>query len=299
VGGRSSGKQPTSLGRGGALARRGGACDPHFVRTKSGGGRRRLSSWRDARPRSCAMDARRHRQRRSARKTRYAEIYGALADGIRSGRYRSAAGCRPRPSCAPPIASAGTRCASDPPPVRQGLVAASPASEASCCGARAPGLHPAHSALQDLLAYVKTAQLEILEARDVKAGATEARLLKCRRGQAWHRLVALSTCAARAGRCLRAGLRAPRHPAAARRARPARRPTCTSSSRTRSASRSSPSSRSSRPSAASGREAAALGVTAGHAGFVIARRYVTRRGDTVLVTSTILAADQRMNLLDA
>jgi len=174
VGGRSSGKQPTSLGRGGALARRGARATIHFVRTKSARGRRRLSSRRDARPRSLAMDAAVIANDVPARKTRYAEIYGALADGIRSGRYRSAAGCRPRRAVRRLSRQPATRCArrSAACPTRA-WSPASPASAALCCGARAPAASPSASRAADLLAYVKTAQLEILEARDVKAGAAE------------------------------------------------------------------------------------------------------------------------------
>jgi DNA-binding GntR family transcriptional regulator len=231
-----------------------------------------------------------------ARKTRYAEIYGALADGIRSGRY-PIGGRLPTEAelCAAYRVSRHTvreaiRRLSD-----QGLVARQPGVGSIVLRrTRAGGFTQRISALQDLLAYVKTAQLEILEARDVKAGAAEARLLKCRRGQAWHRLVALKH------------LRGARRPVAyvlayVHRDHPALRgvldrrgvdlhefiedkigePIVTVEQEF-----------SAKPLL--GREAAALGVTAGHAGFVIARRYVTRRGDTVLVTSTIFP-HQRMN----
>ena len=141
---------------------------------------------------------------------------------------------------------------------------------------------------------MKTAQLEVLEARDIKAGAGEARLLGCRRGQAWHRLVALKH------------LRGARQPVAyvmayVHRDHPALRgvldrrgvdlhefiedkigePIVTVEQQF-----------SAKPLL--GREAQALGVQAGYAGFVIARRYIARSGKTVLVTSTIFP-HHRMN----
>jgi len=134
----------------------------------------------------------------------------------------------------------------------------------------------------------------VLGARDIKAGAAEARLLKCRRGQAWHRLIALKH------------LRGVSHPVAyvvayVHRDHPALRsvldrrgvelhefiedkigePIVTVEQEF-----------SAKP--LPGREATALGVAAGYAGFVIARRYIARSGKAVLVTSTIFPY-HRMN----
>lgn len=47
------------------------------------------------------------------------------------------------------------------------------------------------SAVPDLLNYVKGARLQVLDGVDISADAQEARMLKCRRGQAWHKLSAL------------------------------------------------------------------------------------------------------------
>jgi DNA-binding GntR family transcriptional regulator len=231
-----------------------------------------------------------------ARKTRYAEIYRALADGIRAGRY--AVGGR-LPTEAELCASYGVSRHTVREAIRrltdQGLIARQPGVGSIVLRrTRAGGFTQRISALQDLLAYVKTAQLEILEARDIRAGAAEARLLKCRRGEAWHRLVALKH------------LRGARRPVAyvlayVHRNHPALRsvldrrgvdlhefiedkigePIVTVEQEF-----------SAKPLL--GREAEALGVQAGFAGFVIARRYLTKRGDTVLVTSTIFP-HHRMN----
>jgi DNA-binding GntR family transcriptional regulator len=223
-----------------------------------------------------------------ARRTRYGEIYGALAAGIRSGRY-------PVGGRLPTEAELCTAYGVSRHTVReairrltdQGLIARQPGVGSIVLRrSRQGGFTQRISALQDLLAYVKTAQLEILEARDVRVSATEARLLKCGRGEAWHRLLALKH------------LRGARQPVAYVLAyvhadHPALRdvlnrrgvdlhefiedrigePIVTVEQHF-----------SAKPLL--GREAAALGVKPGYAGFVIARRYLTRRGDAVLVTST-------------
>jgi DNA-binding GntR family transcriptional regulator len=230
------------------------------------------------------------------RQTRYAAIFRALAEGIRSGRYP--VGGR-LPTEAELCVSYGVSRHTVREAIRrltdQGLIARQPGVGSIVLRrTRSAGFTQRISALQDLLAYVKTAQLEVLEARDIKAGAGEARLLGCRRGQAWHRLVALKH------------LRGARQPVAyvlayVHRDHPALRgvldrrgvdlhefienkigePIVTVEQEF-----------SAKPLL--GREAQALGVAAGYAGFVIARRYIARSGKTVLVTSTIFP-HHRMN----
>ena len=231
-----------------------------------------------------------------ARKTRYAEIFRALADGIRSGQYP--VGGR-LPTEAELCASYGVSRHTVREAIRrladQGLITRQPGVGSIVLRrTRSGGFTQRISALQDLLAYVKTAQLEVLEARDIRVSAAEARLLKCRRGEAWHRLVALKH------------LRGARQPVAyvlayAHRDHPALRgvlerrgvdlhdfiedkigePIVTVEQEF-----------SAKPLL--GREAEALGVAAGYAGFAIARRYIAKSGATVLVTSTIFPY-HRMN----
>ncbi len=231
-----------------------------------------------------------------ARKTRYGEIFRALADGIRSGRY-PVGGRLPTEIelCAAYGVSRHTVREAIRRLNEQGLIARRPgAGTVVLRRTRDGGFTQRISALPDLLAYVKSAQLEVLQARDIKAGASEARLLKCRRGQAWHRLTALKH------------LRGARRPVAyvlayVHRDHPALRgvldrrgvglhdfiedrigePIVTVEQEF-----------SAKPLL--GREAAALGVAPGYAGFVIARRYIAASGKTVLVSSTIFPYD-RMN----
>jgi len=224
-----------------------------------------------------------------ARRTRYGEIFRALADGIRSGRYP--VGGR-LPTELELCASYGVSRHTVREAIRrladQGLIARQPGVGSIVLRrTRAAGRTQRISALQDLLAYVKTAQLEVLGAQDIKAGAAEARLLKCRRGQGWHRLVALKHL---------------------RGVRPAVAYVVAYVHRDHPALRSVLERRGvelhefiedkigepivtveqefcAKPLSA--REATALGVAPRYAGFVIARRYIAKSGRTVLVTSTI------------
>ncbi|MBK9609193.1 MAG: GntR family transcriptional regulator [Betaproteobacteria bacterium] len=228
-----------------------------------------------------------------ARTPRYEEIYRQLVGDIRDGRYPVGGKLPPELElCATFGASRHTVREAVRRLTEQGLIARrAGAGTLVLRRTKSRGFTQQISALPDLLAYVKSAQLEVLEARDIKAGAQEAGLLRCRRGRAWHRLVALKHLreAAQAGR-VRARVRAPQSSGAARGARPARR-RCTTSSRSGSASGSSPSSRSCRRSRSRGK-ATALGVAPGYAGFVIARRYLAASGTVVLVTSTIFPFDR-------
>jgi len=232
----------------------------------------------------------------TGRSTRYAEIFRALADGIRSGRY-PVGGRLPTEAelCAAYGVSRHTareaiRRLSD-----QGLISRQPGVGSIVLRrTRAAGLTQRISALQDLLAYVKTAQLQVLEARDIQANAGEARRLRCRRGQAWHRLVALKH------------LRGVRRPVAyvvayVHRDHPALQDVLDRrgidlhdfiEDRIGEPIATVEQEFSAKP--LRGREADALSVAAGYAGFLILRRYIARSGGTVLVTSTIFPYD-RMN----
>jgi len=229
----------------------------------------------------------------AARTPRYEEIYRELVNDIRDGRY-------PVGGKLPPELELCTTFAASRHTVReavrrlteQGLIARrAGAGTMVLRRTRSGGFTQQISALPDLLAYVKSAQLEVLEARDIKASAQEAGLLRCRRGQAWHRLVALKH------------LRGARKPVAyvlayVHRDHPALRavldrrgvelhdfieerigePIVTVEQEL-----------SAKPM---GKEANALGVAPGYAGFVIARRYLAASGTTVLVTSTIFPYDR-------
>ena len=104
-----------------------------------------------------------------ARKTRYAAIYRKLAEGIRSGRYpvggrlpTEAELCTAHGVSRHTVREAVRRLTD------QGLIARQPGVGSIVLRRTRPGGFTQRiSALQDLLAYVKTAQLEILEARDV------------------------------------------------------------------------------------------------------------------------------------
>lgn len=229
-----------------------------------------------------------------ARNTRYAEIFRALAHDIRSGRY-------PVGGRLPPELELCDAFGASRHTVREairrltdmGLIVRRPGAgtivlRRSCSG----GFTQQISALPDLLAYVKNAKLEILDARDVEAGVAEARLLKCRHREDWHRLIALKH------------LHGARRPVAYVVAYVHRdhralqnvldrrgvglhefiedkigEPIITVEQEF-----------SAKPLI--GREAAALGVERGHAGFVIVRRYFARSGKMVLLTSTVFPHDR-------
>jgi GntR family transcriptional regulator len=144
----------------------------------------------------------------------------------------------------------------------------------------------------DLLAYARNARLEVLDSRDVKVGAAEARLLRCRRGQWWHRLIALKHLA---------GARRPvayvlaythrDHPALRgvldRRGVPLH-----DFVEARIGQRIAAVEQDFSAKPVGGREAAALGLAPGDPGFVIARRYLAEDGTCVLVTSTVFPHDR-------
>lgn len=148
------------------------------------------------------------------------------------------------------------------------------------------------SALPDLLAYVKNARLEVLDARDINVGAAEIELLRSRRGEAWHRLAALKH------------LRGARRPVAyvlayAHRDHPALRGVLDRGGvalhdfvEDKIGQRIVTVEQEFSAKPLVGRQAEALGVASGHAGFVIVRRYLAASGTTVLVTSTIFPCER-------
>jgi DNA-binding GntR family transcriptional regulator len=148
------------------------------------------------------------------------------------------------------------------------------------------------SALPDLITYVKGARLELLQRQDVEAGAAEARMLKCRRGDAWHKLSALKH------------LKGVRRPVAylvayVHRDHPA---LCDVFDRgavglhefieERICQKITVVEQEFAATPIRGREARALAVPAGYAGFVILRRYFSQDGTTVLVTYTVFPYDR-------
>lgn len=148
------------------------------------------------------------------------------------------------------------------------------------------------SALPELLNYVKGARLRVLDRLDVSADAHEARMLKCRRGQAWHKLSALKYL--RGSALAVAYLLAYVH-----RDHPALRDIfergtvglhdfieeriCQPIALVEQEFGAKP---------IRGREATALGVAPGYAGFVIVRRYFSEQPKIVLATYTIFPHDR-------
>ena len=148
------------------------------------------------------------------------------------------------------------------------------------------------SAVPDLLNYVKGARLQVLEGLDISVDAQEARMLKCRRGQAWHKLSALKHL--RGSRQAVAYLLAYVH-----RDHPALRDVfdrgsvglhdfieeriCQSIAVVEQEFAAKP---------IHGREAKALDVAPGYAGFVIVRRYFSEQPKIVLATYTIFPHDR-------
>jgi len=148
------------------------------------------------------------------------------------------------------------------------------------------------SVLPELLNYVKGARLQVLDRVDVSADAQEARMLKCRRGQAWHKLSALKH------------LRGSGQPVAyllayVHRDHPALREVF---ERGTVGLHDFIEERICQPIAVveqdfaakpiRGREASALGVASGCAGFVIVRRYFSEQPKIVLATYTIFPHDR-------
>jgi GntR family transcriptional regulator len=229
-----------------------------------------------------------------ARNTRYAEIFRKLAHEIRTGRYPVGGRLPPELElCATFGASRHTVREAIRRLAEMGLITRRPgAGTIVLRRMRSSAFTQQISALPDLLAYVKNAQLEILDAREIEARAAESALLKCGLGEAWHRVIALKHLQGarrpvayviayvhRDHRALRAVLDRRGvglhefiedkigEPVVAVEQEFSAKPLL-------------------------GREAAALGVPPGYASFVIARRYIVRTGRTVLVTSTTFPHDR-------
>ncbi|MEO8305407.1 MAG: GntR family transcriptional regulator [Betaproteobacteria bacterium] len=229
-----------------------------------------------------------------ARTPRYVEIYRQLVSDIRDGRYPVGSKLPPELElCATFGASRHTVRDAVRRLTEQGLIARrAGAGTLVLRRTRSRGFTQQISAIPDLLAYVKSAQLEVLAARDIKASAQEAGLLRCRHGQAWHRLDALKH------------LRSARKPVAyvlafVHRDHPALRGVLDRRGvalhdfiEERIGERIVTVEQELSAKPITGREAKALGVVPGLAGFVIARRYLSARGTAVLVTSTIFPYDR-------
>ena len=228
------------------------------------------------------------------RTPRYAEIFRQLAGDIRDGRY-PVGGKLPTELelCATFAASRHTVREAVRRLTEQGLIARrAGAGTLVLRRTKSSGFTQQISALPDLLAYVKGAQLEVLEARDIRASAAEALLLRGRRGQAWRRLVALKY------------LRGARKPVAyvlayVHRDHPAlqgvlerRGVALHDFIEERIGERIATVEQELSAKPLRGKEARALGVADGYAGFVIARRYLSASGTVVLVSSTAFPYDR-------
>lgn len=229
-----------------------------------------------------------------ARTPRYEEIHRQLISDIRDGRY-------PVGGRLPPELELCTTFGASRHTVReairrlteQGLIARrAGAGTIVLRRTRSGGFTQQISAIPDLLAYVKDAQLEVLEARDIRASAQEALLLRCRRGRPWHRLVALKH------------LRGARKPVAyvlayVHRDHPALKGVLDRRGvplhdfiEERIEERIATVEQELYAKPLRGKEATALGLAPGYAGFVIARRYLSAGGTAVLVTSTVFPYDR-------
>jgi DNA-binding GntR family transcriptional regulator len=225
---------------------------------------------------------------------RYEEIFRDLAEGIRAGRYPVGGKLPPELElCATFAASRHTVREAIRRLTEQGLIARrAGAGTLVLRRTRAGGFTQQISALPDLLAYVKGARLEVLEAGDIRANAQEALLLRCRRGQAWHRLVALKH------------LRGARKPVAyvlayVHRDHPALRGVLDRRGialhdfiEERIGERIVTVEQDFSAKPLRGSEAKALRIEPGYAGFVIARRYLAASGTAVLISSTVFPYDR-------
>lgn len=225
---------------------------------------------------------------------RYETILRALRTAIQHGRY-------PVGSMLPPELELCTMFAASRHTVReairrlteQGLVSRRAGSGTTVLRRTpADGFTQQISALPDLLAYVRNARLEILEERNVRASAAEAKLLHCRPGQVWHRLAALKHLkgADRPVAYVIAYVHC-EHPALRsvldRRGVPLH-----DFIEDKIGQRIVAVEQEFAAQPLRGREAAALGREPGYTGFVIARRYLPEHGPAVLVTSTIFPYDR-------
>jgi GntR family transcriptional regulator len=223
------------------------------------------------------------------RKPRYEQIYRALADDISAGRYPVGGKLPPELElCEMFDASRHTMREAIRLLTEQGLIARRPGAGTVVLRRKHSGSFTQQiSALPDLLAYVKNARLEVLEARDITVGAAEVELLRSRRGEPWHRIEALKH------------LRGARRPVAfvlayVHRDHPALRGVLDRGGaplhdfiEDKIGQRIVTVEQEFSAKPLVGHEAEALGVEPGHAGFVIVRRYLAASGTSVLVSSTI------------
>lgn len=225
---------------------------------------------------------------------RYETILRALRTGIQRGRY-------PVGSMLPPELELAGMFDASRHTVReairrladQGLVSRRPGRGTTVLRRTpADGFTQQISALPDLLAYVKNARLEVLDARDVRTGAAEATLLHCRQGQLWHRLAALKH--------LKGAPRPVAYVVAyVHRDHPALRSVLDRRGvplhdfiEDKIGQKIVAVEQEFAAQPLVGPEARALGREPGYAGFVILRRYLPERGSAVLVTSTIFPYDR-------
>jgi len=229
-----------------------------------------------------------------SRTPRYEEIFCALRDRIRGGEYPVGQKLPPELElCAEFRASRHTVREAIRRLTEQGLIARRAGAGTTVLRRSGTGGFTQQiSAVPDLLAYARNARLEVLDSRHVKASAVEARLLKCRRGQWWHRLVALKH------------LVGARRPVAyvlayTHRDHPALRGVLDRRGvplhdfvEAGIGQRIAAVEQNFAAKPVAGREAEALALPPGAAGFVIARRYLAEDGTCVLVTSTVFPHDR-------
>ena len=223
------------------------------------------------------------------RTPRYEKIFRALADDIAGGRYPVGGKLPPELElCATFDTSRHTMREAIRLLTEQGLLARRPGAGTVVLRRKHSGSFTQQiSALPDLLAYVKNARLQVLEARDIRVGPGDIELLRSARGEAWHRLVALKH------------LRGTRRPVAyvlayVHREHPALRDVLDRGGvalhdfiEDKIGERIVKVEQEFSAKPLVGIEAAALGVEETHAGFVIVRRYLAASGIAVLVSSTI------------
>jgi len=247
-------------------------------------------------PPAADRSARRGGGARAMRVPRYEAIFQALRDAIREGRYPPRGKLPPEfELCKEFDASRHTVREAIRQLAELGLVSRRAGVGTTVLRRTATGAFTQRiSVLPDLLAYVKNARLEILEEKEIRASAAEATVLHCRRGQAWHRLVALKH--------LRGGRRPVAYVLAyVHRDHPALRAVLDRRGvplhdfiEDKIGQRIVVVEQDFAAQPLQRRAAAALGHAPGYAGFVIVRRYLPERGPAVLVTSTIFPYD-RMN----
>ena len=231
-----------------------------------------------------------------ARTPRYEKIFFALRDRIRGGHYPVGEKLPPELElCAEFRASRHTVREAIRRLTEQGLITRRAGAGTTVLRRSGAGSYTQQiSAVPDLLAYAKNARLEVLDSRDVKASVAEARLLKCRRGQWWHRLIALKYLAGTRRPVAYVHAYTHRDHPALRAVFDRRGVPLNDFIEARIGQRIAAVEQNFAAKPVRGSEAEALALAPGSCGFLIARRYLAEDGTTVLVTSTIFPHD-RMN----